>query len=199
MSHRTVPIGSPHKSQKRQLSLRRIAAVTFVGAFGLWLTTFGSFEQEVRLSVVRGDPLPEFRVPVLDTGLFDGDTTFVRSEDLLGSVALLSFWATWCSPCLAEQPSLLALQDEFGERGLRLLGVLHNEVPTAALEWLQENDRLEFETVVGTPQFASASRGAGLPSTLLVDKSGQITEMFVGYRPESEAYLRRQVQRLLEQ
>jgi thiol-disulfide isomerase/thioredoxin len=186
-------------NRKPHVDLRRVAALTLAGAVGLWLTTFGSLEQEIRLSVERNDPLPDFRLPVLDAGLFTGDSTFVRSEELRGRVTLVSFWATWCTPCIAEQPSLLALQDEFEDEGLRLLGVLHQDSPEAALEWLQENDRLEFETLVGTRQFATATRGAGLPSTLLVDEDGQITEMFLGYWPEREPYLRRQVQRLLGQ
>jgi thiol-disulfide isomerase/thioredoxin len=181
------------------MSIVRVGLVSVLGAAATWLATFGSFDQEVRLSVVRGDPLPDFELPVLNAGLFDGDTTFVRSEHLRGHVALISFWATWCAPCIAEQPHLLALQDELGDEGLRVVGVLHNDSPRAALEWLQENDRLELETIVGDSQFATASRGAGLPSTLLVDKSGRVTEMFLGYRPEAEAYLRSQVERLLAQ
>jgi thiol-disulfide isomerase/thioredoxin len=186
-------------SRKPRLSLRRVGTLAAVGAAALWLVTFGSFEQEVRLSVDGGWPLPEFSLPSLDAGLLNGDTSFVRSEDLHGTVTLVSFWATWCAPCIAEQPSLLALQEEFGEQGLRLLGVLHQDSPSAALEWLRDNDRLAFQTVVGTRSFARATRGAGLPSTLLVDEEGQVTELFLGYWPERDPYLRQQVRRLLEQ
>ncbi len=180
-------------------SVGRIMAVVVVAAGALWLATFGSFEQEVRQSVEGGYPLPQFRLPVLESSLFEGDTTFLESGELRGKVAILAFWATWCSPCIAEQPSLLALQDEFGEDGFVLVGVLHEERPQRALEWLQENDRLEFRTVVGSRAFALDSGVGGLPNTILVDRHGTVTELFLGYWPERDAYLRDAVRQLLRE
>ena len=70
-----------------------VAALVLVGAGALWLATFGSFRQEVRQSVAAGYPLPAFRLPVLDSALFTGDTTFLGSESLRGKVVLLTWWA----------------------------------------------------------------------------------------------------------
>ncbi|MEJ2538959.1 MAG: redoxin domain-containing protein [Gemmatimonadota bacterium] len=91
-------------------SVVRIGVAVLVVAGGLWLLTFGSFEQEIRYSVAGGDPLPSFRLAALDDDLLLGDTTFIASSELKGRVVLLTFWATWCKPCDAEQPGLLALQ-----------------------------------------------------------------------------------------
>jgi thiol-disulfide isomerase/thioredoxin len=180
------------------VSFARVGGVTLVAAGALWLLTFGVFEQEVRLSVSGGYLLPEFRLPVLDAGLFAGDTSFIGSEDLRGDVALVTFWATWCRPCIAEQPSLLALQEELADEGLRLLGVLHRDSPEAALDWLTANGRLALESVVGPREFASAAR-AGLPTTLLVDRAGEIREIFHGYWPAREPYVRERVKLLLDE
>ena len=177
--------------------IMRIGALVLVGATALWLATFGSFKQEVRQSVTGGYPLPAFRLPVLDSALFSGDTTFVDSESLRGKVVLLTWWATWCGPCRAEQPSLLALQRDFASDGLVVLGVLHQDDPRRALEWLAEHDRKGLHTVVGSKAFARAYRVGGLPNTALVDRRGTITELFLGYWPERDAYLRKQVRRLV--
>jgi len=178
-------------------SAARISAVVVVAAGGLWLATYGTFEQEVRMSVAGGYPMPGFRLPLLDPDLFEGDTTFVDSEELRGKVVLLAWWATWCRPCIAEQPSLLALQDEFGDDGLVVLGVLHQDGPQQALEWLGANDRREFRTVVGTGAFARAARVGGLPNTALVNRDGTISEYFLGYWSDRDAYVRDAVRDLL--
>ena len=185
-------------SARDGISLVRVGFATLVAAAALWLLTFGSFEPPARLSAPGGYALPDFRLPVLNAGLFESDTTYLGSGELRGRVSLVTFWASWCSPCIAEQPSLLALREEFAEDGLRVLGVLHRESPRAALDWLEANGRLELESVVGTREFASASR-AGLPTTLLVDRDGQVTEVFHGYWPEREPYVRERVRLLLEQ
>jgi thiol-disulfide isomerase/thioredoxin len=179
-------------------SVVRIGVAVLVVAGGLWLVTFGSFEQEIRYSVAGGDPLPSFRLAALDDDLLLGDTTFIASSELKGRVVLLTFWATWCKPCDAEQPGLLALQEEFVDDGLAVLGVLHKDRTEPALEWLRRKGRLDLTTVVGDQAFARAARVGGLPHTMLVDREGIVTEVFIGYRPERESYLRSAVQALLE-
>lgn len=181
-------------------SVARILGVTALGGAGIWALTFGTFEQEMRQGgMPGGKPMPAFVLPELDEGLFEGDTTFVSSRELAGKVVLLSFWATWCKPCEAEQPSFLALQDEFGEEGLVVLGVLHRDRAGPALEWLHERNREVFRTVVGSVELGQAARVGGLPHTLLVDRHGVVSEIFAGYWPERDEYLRRRVQELLKE
>ena len=180
------------------IRVARILGSVAVLAGLLWFFTFGSFEQEVRMSVAGGYPTPEFNLPVLDAELEAGDTTWVRSADLEGRVVLLAFRASWCSPCLVEQPELLALQEEFADEGLTVLGVLHQDREAAALRLLTESDRLAFRTVVGTPAFARASRVGGLPHTALIDRGGMVKELFLGYWPERAEYVREAVRGLLE-
>jgi len=180
------------------LRVARVALLVGLGASVLWLATFGSFEQEVRQSVAGGHPMPDFRLPILNEALLNGDTVFFDAGELDGKVALVAWWATWCRPCLAEQPSLLALQDEFGEDGLVVLGVLHEDSPERALTWLKENNRLHLKTVVGTPAFPRESHVGGLPNTVLVDRRGTVTELFLGHWPERDPYAREAVRRLIQ-
>jgi thiol-disulfide isomerase/thioredoxin len=181
----------------RYFRLVRVAVLSGLGALGIWMATYGSFEAPANLSAPGGYALPDFRLPVLDGVLLIGDTTYLESADIQGEVALVTFWASWCVPCIREQPSLLALQDELGDRGLSVLGVLHRDSPRVALDWLARNDRLDLRSVVGTREFARGAKGGGLPQTLLVDRGGNVTEVFFGYWQNRDAYVRERVMELL--
>ena len=51
----------------------------------------------------------------------------VRLSDYDGKVIVLNFWATWCPPCREEVPSLIKLQERFGEQGMQVVGVALDE------------------------------------------------------------------------
>ena len=53
-------------------------------------------------------------------------------DALQGRVVLVNFWATWCSPCLKEIPTLMQLQAELADRDFSLIAVSLDEVETSA-------------------------------------------------------------------
>lgn len=67
-----------------------------------------------------GQPAPALIVPELDGHLFD-------LAKLRGKVVLVNVWATWCSPCRIEMPTLDALYRRLRSRGLVLLGLSIDE------------------------------------------------------------------------
>src|SRR5262249_22820306 len=71
-----------------------------------------------------------FRVPVAAPAftLRDLEGRTIRSEELSGRVTLINFWATWCPPCRAEIPDLIALQRKYPTQ-LRILAISEDEIP----------------------------------------------------------------------
>src|SRR5690606_2860792 len=66
--------------------------------------------------VATGDRAPDYAAATLA-----GDT--ISLEGLRGQAVLVNSGATWCPPCREEMPELQALEDEYGPRGLRVVGV----------------------------------------------------------------------------
>jgi cytochrome c biogenesis protein CcmG, thiol:disulfide interchange protein DsbE len=98
--------GSPLHMSRRTL-LQRTAAVLAASTLSL-RSAYGS-------SLRIGAPAPPATLTTLD-----GE--HIATRDLLGSVVILSFWATWCIPCREELPLLSDYLVQHSATGLRILG-----------------------------------------------------------------------------
>ncbi len=47
-----------------------------------------------------------------------------------GKIYVVEFWATWCGPCVQGMPHLAQLQREYGEKGVQIIGVSSEDLPT---------------------------------------------------------------------
>ena len=100
------------------------------------------------------------------------------SRDLEGAVVVLDFWATWCTPCLAELPHLRRLDAAHGDRGLVLVGVALDTIERRELRaFLLRHDIVWPQVHVPRGVEAELARRFGIeavPATLLVDRRGRI-------------------------
>ena len=58
-----------------------------------------------------------------DISLPDLDGRTVSLSDFQGRLVMLNFWATWCPPCQAELPLFIELQENWGGKGLTIVGI----------------------------------------------------------------------------
>ncbi len=95
-----------------------------------------------------------------------------------GGVVLVNVFASWCIPCLAEHPQLMALN----ESGIApVYGINKKDKPADARDWLTENGNPYTRIGADTDGRASIEWGVyGVPETFILDKTGRIRYRHVG-------------------
>ena len=111
------------------------------------------------------------------TGKFNGKPVSVMSMIAENQYTLVDFWASWCGPCRAEMPNVVAAYDKYHEKGFEVVGVSLDEDKKA---WLAAIEKLQMPW----PQLSDLKgwncEGAvlykiqSIPSNLLVDQQGKI-------------------------
>lgn len=117
------------------------------------------------------------------------DVTFVdlqgkkiTSQDLRGKVTILNFWATSCVTCVKEMPELVATYDKYNASGLELIAVaMAYDPPNYVLNFV-ETRKLPFTVSLDTQGELAKSFGdiKLTPTTLVIDKQGQVIKRYVG-------------------
>lgn len=105
-------------------------------------------------------------------------------SDYRGSVVVLNFWGSWCSPCRAEAPDLAALASQFRPRGVRFVGIDIQDEPSSA-EAFMHTFRISYPSLNDPgDEIALAFRKtvppSAIPTTLVIDRRGRIAARIVG-------------------
>lgn len=111
--------------------------------------------------------------------LSDGSTFLLSNQR--GNVVLINFWATWCAPCRVEIPDLIALQDEFGDAGLHVVGISLDLDGFDVVRPFSEEFGINYDMLVDDGSIAESIGGIyALPTSVIVDKQGHIREFIPG-------------------
>ena len=116
----------------------------------------------------------------------DGD--LIKLDDGQFKVTAVVFWATWCTPCLYEIPTLMELHKEYGDKGLRIIGVSVDDEKTSVTHFLEQttiNYPIVFRAGTSNTAFTQAFDPIqSIPTIYLFDQSGKIITKHMGFTSE---------------
>src|SRR5208283_2317313 len=134
---------------------------------GLLLPLLASPQLPVIRFVRDPDPAPDFQLKDLA-----GKNLSLAAAH--GKVILLNFWATWCGPCRAEIPSLIALQDHYKER-LQIIGLVVDDDDPDAVKQVADSEGINYPVALATDNIRIAYGGIpALPTLFVINSEGRI-------------------------
>jgi len=121
-------------------------------------------------SVEVGSIAPDFSAP-------NPEGKPISLKESLGKVTIIDFWASWCTPCRAENPGNVALYAQLHSKGLNIIGV---SLDKDAAKWKEAiaKDKLTWNQISNLKEFndpiAIAYNIQQIPSTIILDASGKV-------------------------
>lgn len=162
-----------------------ISSIVILASLALFSATDkdGAIEPSGQLSYIEGNgavtkvsPGSRVKAPAISGQLIDG--SFFATKP--GKVVVLNVWASWCSPCRAEAPTLQALSEKYPD--VQFLGVLTRDNLTAAQGFINRFN-ITFPSLRDDAillEFNDSLIASAIPTTLVIDSEGKIAARIGG-------------------
>jgi len=106
-------------------------------------------------------------------------------KSLRGKVVLLDFWATWCGPCRITMPQVAKIHMQYKGKGVEVMSINVGETGEKAGAFIAKNG-YAFTTLLDQDRVvATQYQVNGIPTLIVVDASGKISDYLVGARDEA--------------
>ncbi|MBZ5556427.1 MAG: TlpA family protein disulfide reductase [Acidobacteriia bacterium] len=136
-------------------------------------------------AAVSSDVKPTLRffrnpAPVAAFTARDLDGRDISPAALRGKVIIINFWATWCPPCRAEIPDLIALQEKYRDQ-LQIIGISEDEEPAGTVKRFAAENKMNYPIVMTSPELEKRFPGvSALPTSFIVDRESRVVQKHVG-------------------
>lgn len=166
-------------SQNHRLRTILLEAICLAAAALLPVACGASARSHHEGNVIRfvrnPDAAPDFTLDALD-----GKPLSLAGSR--GKVVLLNFWATWCGPCRAEIPDLIALQQKYKDQ-LQIIGLTVDEDDPAEVKQVVAESHINYPVAMASPDIRMRYGGiAALPTSFVLDAQGRVVQKHEGLR-----------------
>ena len=165
-------------------------------AFALIIVVLFSFF----ITAQESEDLAGRRAPNFVLENLDGDYVELNQEIGEGPI-LLSFWATWCKPCIEELAEFKKLYNEYKDKGFKLLAIsTDSERTVAKVKPFVKSKNYDFPVLYDTSgDVARIYYARAVPFTVLIDARGAIVYSHLGYMRGDEQVVNNKVKEMIKQ
>ncbi len=134
--------------------------------------------------------------PDFDLHEFKGKS--VKLSSVQNKLSLINFWATWCTSCVIEIPSIIKLHQEFKSQGFNVFFVSVDEEPEAVLPEKIEELKMNFSTYIDKNQnLSELFEVSAIPLTVILNSKREIVYIEPGERDWYSEEVRAQIKKWL--
>jgi peroxiredoxin len=137
------------------------------------------------------EPLPQFSLRTLKGQM-------VTSQELKDSIVVLDFWATWCEGCITEIPAFNRLEQKYGPRGVRVIGMAVQSGWAKDIRKFARQYKMRYTLLVGNDDTVSEYGVISFPATYVIAPGWKLHKKYLGVSATKAADIQRDLETLLE-
>ena len=146
------------------------------------LALAGTALAQDKLKLLEGKKVPAFKVT-------DLKGKAITDKSLKGKAYLLDFWASWCGPCKAASPTINSLHGKYKGKGFVAIGANTSDGDKSkqiSADYLKEH-KYAYWFTHSNDAIAEKLNVTGLPSLILVDKTGKVRKVWTGFSVDEKS------------
>ena len=133
-----------------------------------------------RAMAAKTGPAVGLTAPDFSLADLNGKKTDLKQFTAKSKATLLNFWATWCPPCRAEIPELVAFYKAYAGRGVTVVAVNLQQSPNEVREFARKNG-MRFPVLTDTAgSVGNLYQIYAIPTTFILDRNGKIRDKIEG-------------------
>jgi len=176
-----VELRVKREQQKRNTTIAVVAGLGFIFLAVVAIMTLPSLTAGGNGSSSRVSTIPvevNYRAPALALENINGKTESLA--DFQDKVVLVNNWATWCPPCKAEMPTLVAYYNEHAKDGLMIVAIEAGE-PKDQVQKFADQYQMPFSVWIDPDgKSLDAFKNGNLPNSYVIDRAGTVRLMWTG-------------------